>query len=157
MKKMFLILLSLVLFGTVLSCDIGLGKEVDLVAPELKVVSPVNNSFAPKSFKIYGTMKDNEKVESVEIKYSYNDNGEKILKTVKANPIDQEHWEYEFAFDKDYEVTIEVRAYDKNNNSGENTSQTLTVLIDSQDPDASKMGIRRGAYVARLLPVEEFT
>lgn len=157
MKKMFLILLSLVLFGTVLSCDIGLGKEVDLVAPELKVVSPVNNSFAPKSFKIYGTMKDNEKVESVEIKYSYNDNGEKILKTVKANLIDQEHWEYEFAFDKDYEVTIEVRAYDKNNNSGENTSQTLTVLIDSQDPDASKMGIRRGAYVARLLPVEEFT
>lgn len=157
MKKMFLILLSLVLFGTVLSCDIGLGKEVDLVAPELKVVSPVNNSFAPKSFKIYGTMKDNEKVESVEIKYSYNDNGEKILKTVKANLVDQEHWEYEFAFDKDYEVTIEVRAYDKNNNSGENTSQTLTVLIDSQDPDASKMGIRRGAYVARLLPVEEFT
>lgn len=157
MKKMFLILLSLVLFGTVLSCDIGLGKEVDLVAPELKVVSPVNNSFAPKSFKIHGTMKDNEKVESVEIKYSYNDNGEKILKTVKANLIDQEHWEYEFAFDKDYEVTIEVRAYDKNNNSGENTSQTLTVLIDSQDPDASKMGIRRGAYVARLLPVEEFT
>lgn len=157
MKKMFLILLSLVLFGTVLSCDIGLGKEVDLVAPELKVVSPVNNSFAPKSFKIYGTMKDNEKVESVEIKYSYNDNGEKILKTVKANLIDQEHWEYEFAFDKDYEVTIEVRAYDKNNNSGENTSQTLTVLIDSQDPDASKMGIRRGAYVARLMPVEEFT
>ena len=157
MKKMFLILLSLVLFGTVLSCDIGLGKEVDLVAPELKVVSPVNNSFAPKSFKIQGTMKDNEKVESVEIKYSYNDNGEKILKTVKANLIDQEHWEYEFAFDKDYEVTIEVRAYDKNNNSGENTSQTLTVLIDSQDPDASKMGIRRGAYVARLLPVEEFT
>lgn len=157
MKKMFLILLSLVLFGTVLSCDIGLGKEVDLVAPELKVVSPVNNSFAPKSFKIHGTMKDNEKVESVEIKYSYNDNGEKILKTVKANLIDQEHWEYEFTFDKDYEVTFEVRAYDKNNNSGENTSQTLTVLIDSQDPDASKMGIRRGAYVARLLPVEEFT
>ena len=157
MKKMFLILLSLVLFGTVLSCDIGLGKEVDLVAPELKVVSSVNNSFAPKSFKIHGTMKDNEKVESVEIKYSYNDNGEKILKTVKANLIDQEHWEYEFAFDKDYEVTIEVRAYDKNNNSGENTSQTLTVLIDSQDPDASKMGIRRGAYVARLMPVEEFT
>lgn len=158
MKKVFFYLaMSVSLLLNFMSCDIGLGKEVDLVAPELKVVSPVNNSFAPKSFKIHGTMKDNEKVESVEIKYSYNENGEKIIKTVNANLIDPEHWEYEFSFDKDYEVTFEVRAYDKNNNSGENTSQTLTVLIDSQDPDASKMGIRRGAYVARLLPVEEFT
>ncbi|MDE6067939.1 MAG: Ig-like domain-containing protein [Treponemataceae bacterium] len=138
------------------SCTTGLGESIDLEAPVLEITSPRHGAYVPKTFTLEGTATDNKRVNRVEIEYKYKKNGETISGK-EAAIISGEKWECNFSFDGEYEVEFEAYAYDALKNGSDNSHQRIMVLIDSQDPEANKMSIVRGDYVARLYPLERFT
>lgn len=138
------------------SCTTGLGESIDLEAPVLEITSPRHGAYVPKTFTLEGTATDNKRVNRVEIEYKYKKNGETISGK-EAATISGEKWECNFSFDGEYEVEFEAYAYDALKNGSDNSHQRIMVLIDSQDPEANKMSIVRGDYVARLYPLERFT
>ena len=138
------------------SCTTGLGESIDLEAPVLEITSPKHGAYVPKTFTLEGTATDNKRVNRVEIEYKYKKDGETISGK-EAATISGEKWECNFSFDGEYEVEFEAYAYDALKNGSDNSHQRIMVLIDSQDPEANKMSIVRGDYVARLYPLERFT
>lgn len=138
------------------SCTTGLGESIDLEAPVLEITSPRHGAYVPKTFTLEGTATDNKRVNRVEIEYKYKKDGETISGK-EAATISGEKWECNFSFDGEYEVEFEAYAYDALKNGSDNSHQRIMVLIDSQDPEANKMSIVRGDYVARLYPLERFT
>lgn len=154
--------LSLALAGIVacflFSCkmDIGLGNEVDLVAPTLTVESPANNSFVPKTFSISGTATDNIEVERVVFNYNYKYNGEKLT-GVSECPAYGGRYSCSFSFDKDIEVNFEITAMDKNGNGSEYSSASKTYIVDSKNPKIGSVAIKRNGFIARFLRYEEFS
>ncbi|MCQ2241709.1 hypothetical protein [Treponema sp.] len=155
MKKVFFGLAAIISFFLVSSCDIGLGSEVDLEAPELTVEKPSNNSFVPRNFSIEGTATDNIKVTSVHFEYSYKKDGQTITGTKDCGTSDG-RYSCPFSFDEDCEVTFQITAKDKNGNGSEKSSATRTLIIDSNNPKVGKVTIVRGDYIARLITLEEF-
>lgn len=138
------------------SCSSGLGESIDLEAPVLKITSPEHGVFVPKKFTLEGTATDNKKVNSVEIEWKYKIDGETKSGKEKAI-LSGEKWHCDFEFNGDYEVEFEAYAYDSLKNGSDTSHQRIMLLIDSQDPEADKMSIVRGDYVARLHPLEDFT
>lgn len=138
------------------SCTTGLGESIDLEAPVLEITSPRHGAYVPKTFTLEGTATDNKRVNRVEIEYKYKKNG-KTISGKEAATLSGEKWECNFSFDGEYEVEFEAYAYDALKNGSDNSHQRIMVLIDSQDPEANKMSIVRGDYVARLYPLERFT
>ena len=69
MKKFFtsLLCISLLILTFLSGCSAGLGEEIDLEAPVLKITSPQRNAFTKKSITFEGTCTDNKKVEKVEL------------------------------------------------------------------------------------------
>lgn len=154
MKKLIFVCLSIISLTVLLSCEVGLGQEVDLIAPKLNVESPSNNAFVSRNFNIEGTATDNIAVSSVYFEYSYRLNGETITGSKSCN-VTGDRFSCPFTFDKDAEVSFQITAKDKNNNSSEFSSDTKTFIIDSNDPKVGKISIGRGNYVARLLTKDE--
>lgn len=156
MKKVFFCLAAIISFFLVSSCDIGLGQEVDLIAPVLTVESPSNNAFVPRNFSIEGIATDNIGCEKIRFDYKYKINGTEYTGTKECG-VDGDRFSCPFTFDKDVEVSFEITALDKNKNGSEYSSASKTYIIDSNDPKVGKVAIRRGSYIARLLPLEDFT
>lgn len=155
MKKVFYILLSFLSLFFLLSCEIGLGQEVDLIAPVLKVNSPTNNTFVPRNFNIEGTATDNVSVACINFEYSYKINGTTVTGS-KNCLVNGQYFSCPFSFDTDTEVTFQITAKDLGNNGSEYSSDTKTYIIDSNDPKVGKVSITRGqSYVARLLSLED--
>ena len=149
-----LAVLSVILFS---SCEIGMGVAVDLEAPELTIEKPAkNNAFVPRTFSIEGTATDNVGCEKVTFEYKYTSNGVEYSDT-KECPVQDGRFSCSFTFDKDVEVSFEITAHDKNNNGSEKSSASRTFIIDSNDPKIGKVAVRRGNYIARLLPLADFT
>ena len=156
MKKVLLALSAFISLFWISSCDIGLGKEVDLIAPVLTVESPSNNAFVPRNFSIEGIATDNIGCEKIRFDYKYRLNGIEY-KGSKECGVFGDRFSCPFTFDKDVEVSFEITALDKNKNGSEYSSASKTYIIDSNDPKVGKVAIRRGSYIARLLPLEDFT
>ena len=149
-----LTVLSVIFFS---SCEIGMGVAVDLEAPELTIEKPAkNNAFVPRTFSIEGTATDNVGCEKVTFEYKYTSNGVEYSDT-KECPVQDGRFSCSFTFDKDVEVSFEITAHDKNNNGSEKSSASRTFIIDSNDPKIGKVAVRRGNYIARLLPLADFT
>ena len=158
MKKVLLALSAFISLFWISSCDsdIGLGQEVDLIAPVLTVESPSNNAFVPRNFSIEGIATDNIGCEKIRFDYKYRLNGIEY-KGSKECGVFGDRFSCPFTFDKDVEVSFEITALDKNKNGSEYSSASKTYIIDSNDPKVGKVAIRRGSYIARLLPLEDFT
>lgn len=153
-KSILLAAMAVLSFFT-FSCDIGMGVAVDMEAPVLTVESPSNNAFVPRNFSIEGIATDNIGCEKIRFDYKYKINGTEYTGTKECG-VDGDRFSCPFTFDKDVEVSFEITALDKNRNGSEYSSASKTYIIDSNDPKVGKVAIRRGAYTARLLPLEDF-
>ena len=139
------------------SCEIGMGEAVDLEAPELTIETPSrNNAFVPRNFTIEGTAVDNIGCEKVTFEYKYTIDGVEYS-GVKECGVSGNRFSCPFTFEKDVEVSFEICAHDKNNNTSEKSSASRTYIIDSNDPKVGKVAIRRGNYIVRLLQLTDFT
>lgn len=167
-RKNVFITIAIMLMGLVFAtCSAGLGEAIDTDAPEINITKPLeNNSFVPKTVRIEGTAKDGHLVKSVEVEYEYSyfDETEREVKTIKQkrnavleNKGKDVKWYFQEEFDKDYEVKFNFVAKDDFNNSSIKSSQSIGVLIDSNPPELGSIGIRRNnnTFVARLIPLSD--
>jgi len=110
-----LIAISIVFFtllvGSMISCNMGLGKEIDLIPPVLEVTSHKNLDYVSSPFVLRGRATDNEKVDKVIVVDSAS---QKQIAETKPNG---EKWEVSIYLSEG-EHSIEVIAYDRNKNSG---------------------------------------
>lgn len=128
-KKLFssaLVCAGILLVSLVLSCNMGLGKEVDLTPPVLEITSHKNLDYVGSPFTLSGRAIDNEKVARVVV----SDGDKKELASAR---IEGENWFAVISL-SDGEHSLEVVAYDANKNSGAQSKKSITVLVDSDGP-----------------------
>lgn len=129
MKKLlpFLMLLSLGLC----TCTTGLGEEIDLEAPEIKITSPVKNSFKKLDFTFEGTCTDNKGVISVVI--SNNETG----KVYGYGTINGENWRCDVSIPKEDEgeITFLCVANDAFGNSSTRSAKRIHLIVDETAPE----------------------
>ena len=137
-KKLFssaLVCIGILLVSVVLSCNMGLGKEVDLTPPVLEITSHKNLDYVGSPFTLSGRATDNEKVARVVV----SDGDKKELASAR---IEGENWFTEIRL-PDGEHSLEVVAYDANKNSGAQSKKSITVLVDSDEPCVDSVELKR--------------
>ncbi len=161
MKKLLWIKSAACIFtaGIMLSCNsAGLGVAVDLEAPVLEITSPSRNAFIGKQCTITGTAQDNRGVTSVELVVKYKDNGKdknftrkaKLSVTNEDRNLVKYSWTYVFDAAKDMgvgvddkELEITITAHDDAENSSEDSSKNLNVMMDTKNAVLNGMNIRK--------------
>lgn len=127
-----------------LSCQIGLGKEVDLEAPTIKLTKMQSGTvelpsarfgggiYCGKKVSFFGTATDNEGVDSVyaEIKWS----NETEYKHFADASLTGETFQFDLTFEKNGTAYIKFVATDKAKNYNVNSSKVVTLLVDDQAP-----------------------
>lgn len=127
-----------------LSCQIGLGKEVDLEAPTIKLTKMQSGTvelpsarfgggiYCGKKVSFFGTATDNEGVDSVyaEIKWS----NETEYKHFADATLTGETFQFDLTFEKNGTAYIKFVATDKAKNYNVNSSKVVTLLVDDQAP-----------------------
>lgn len=127
-----------------LSCQIGLGKEVDLEAPTIKLTKMQSGTvelpsarfgggiYCGKKVSFFGTATDNEGVDSVyaEIKWS----NETEYKHFADATLTGESFQFDLTFEKNGTAYIKFVATDKAKNYNVNSSKVVTLLVDDQAP-----------------------
>ncbi len=127
-----------------LSCQIGLGKEVDLEAPTIKLTKMQSGTvelpsarfgggiYCGKKISFFGTATDNEGVDSVyaEIKWS----NETEYKHFADATLTGETFQFDLTFEKNGTAYIKFVATDKAKNYNVNSSKVVTLLVDDQAP-----------------------
>jgi len=117
-------------------CKIGLGSEVDLVPPELTITSPSNLQYVPQSFTIEGTWSDNQGIGEIVVTNA------STGATIGKASIQGAEWSALVSLPEG-EQNIRVTAYDKNQNSGQKSTRTITVLVDATSPYVEKLELVR--------------
>ena len=145
MKKVIFFVLSFITFITFLiSCQIGLGKEVDLEAPVIALTKMQSGSaevesarfgggvYCGKNVTFFGTATDNEAVDSVyaEIKW----NNETEYKHFADVTLTGETFQFDFSFEQNGTAYIKFVATDKAKNYNVNSSKVVTLLVDDKAP-----------------------
>lgn len=127
-----------------LSCQIGLGKEVDLEAPTIKLTKMQSGTvelpstrfgggiYCGKKVSFFGTATDNEGVDSVyaEIKW----NNETEYKHFADATLTGETFQFDLTFEQNGTAYIKFVATDKAKNYNVNSSKVVTLLVDDQAP-----------------------
>ena len=127
-----------------LSCQIGLGKEVDLEAPTIKLTKMQSGTvelpsarfgggiYCGKKVSFFGTATDNEGVDSVyaEIKWS----NETEYKYFADATLTGETFRFDLTFEQNGTAYIKFVATDKAKNYNVNSSKVVTLLVDDQAP-----------------------
>lgn len=127
-----------------LSCQIGLGKEVDLEAPTIKLTKMQSGTvelssakfgggiYCGKKVSFFGTATDNEGVDSVyaEIKWS----NETEYKHFADATLTGETFRFDLIFEQNGTAYIKFVATDKAKNYNVNSSKVVTLLVDDQAP-----------------------
>ena len=138
---LFFVTLTSLLF---LSCQIGLGKEVDLEAPTIKLTKMQSGTvelpsakfgggiYCGKKVSFFGTATDNEGVDSVyaEIKWS----NETEYKYFADATLTGETFRFDLTFEQNGTAYIKFVATDKAKNYNVNSSKVVTLLVDDQAP-----------------------
>ncbi|MBP3608328.1 MAG: hypothetical protein J6J11_08435 [Treponema sp.] len=149
LNKLFIFLFSLF----ILSCDVGLGDEVDLVAPEIHISkmisgeSEINGSelsggvYCRRNVSFIGIATDNIKVESVyaEIKWSNEDSFNHVQDAI----LDGNNFTFNIDFEKEGTAYLKIVVTDKSGNYGIKSSKVVTLLIDDTAPVGSAWYINR--------------
>ena len=127
-----------------LSCQVGLGKEVDLEAPTITLTKMQSGTvelpsarfgggiYCGKKVSFFGTATDNEGVDSVyaEIKWS----NETEYKHFADATLTGETFQFDLTFEKNGTAYIKFVATDKAKNYNVNSSKVVTLLVDDQAP-----------------------
>lgn len=127
-----------------LSCQIGLGKEVDLEAPTITLTKMQSGTvelpsarfgggiYCGKKVSFFGTATDNEGVDSVyaEIKW----NNETEYKHFSDATLTGETFQFDLTFEQNGTAYIKFVATDKAKNYNVNSSKVVTLLVDDQAP-----------------------
>ena len=148
-----LIVFGLAFFGC--SNHVGLGEEIDLVAPELTVDSLSSGDVVLTSFAggVYcktgvsfaGTATDNKKVTRVyaQIKWA----GDTDYVDLATATYSGKSWSLDLAFEQEGVAFIKFIAADSRNNFGTKSSKVITLFVDEDAPVASAWYIDRGSGI----------
>lgn len=151
-RRLAAVLSALLWLGHLLSCEnpmdpnnVGLGTEVDLVGPTLTIVTPAPMGFVGPDFVMSGTCRDNVKVTRVVVEnLATGDSWEA--------DISGETWSLPLSLPEN-EQTLRVTAYDHRGNTSEDSTRTLSVIVDNTPPAVDPATIRvnrSAAYYASL-------
>lgn len=150
MKRLFCVLLF---FCIIISCQlnpfIGVGQQVDTVAPVLNISSHENFQYVSgNTLNLYGTCSDNLKVTSTFLKVEYKD---KLLFTWEIkNPVSL--WSYQIRLNPKADINAQLKAgiaaeefelpdgeykftvfaHDANDNTSNNSYDTRTLVVDNE-------------------------
>lgn len=150
MKKVFFCLAAIISFFMISSCDIGLGlgAEVDLVAPELTITSPEPLSRVRRSVTVTGTCKDNVGVTGVKV--TNRTSGESYGNA----RISGNNWTIDLYLPEG-EVDLFFEASDSAGNVSTKSQKTILLLVDETAPEGLSWYIDRGDGVQVALMTEE--
>lgn len=156
MKKIIKTLALTALGFSLFSCHIGLGEEVDIIAPTLEVLTPERNSSVPQTVTVSGKVQDNTGVTLIEItlekegaephNYRYLEKNwqqkvnedwvEAAIGTI-TGPETNFTWEAKIPVSDAStgdSYTITTKIYDKNRNEGSTSKDERKILIDVKEP-----------------------
>lgn len=132
----------------VLSCEVGLGEELDLEAPELTITSPAPLSLVNRKFEIRGSCTDNRRVTKVSIT-------DKNTNKVYANAnVQNDEWFAQLNM-QEGEVSLIITAHDAAGNSSTKSVKTMTLLVDETAPEGLSWYVDRGNGIQTSLKSKE--
>lgn len=156
MKKIIKTLALTALSFSLFSCKLGLGEEVDIIAPTLEVLTPERNSSVPQTVTVSGKARDNTGVTLIEItfekegaephNYRYFEktwqhkvNGGWVDAAVGTitGPETNFTWEAKIPVSDAStgdSYTITTKIYDKYRNEGSTSKDERKILIDVKEP-----------------------
>ena len=154
--KIFNVVLSfLFVFSLVFtSCEVGMGKAVDLEAPVLTVKQMVSGGTTPKtnfdttiyckkSVVFSGVAEDNDTVSNVyaEVKYL----GEESYNYLSSASMSGNNWSLPVDFPQEGPCWLKITAEDKSNNYSVKSSKVITLFVDDDAP------VGNAWYIDRLI------
>ena len=145
MKKLlpFLMLLSLFLC----TCTTGLGEEIDLEAPVIRITSPEKLTFQRLDFTITGTCSDNIAVTSVVVTNAEPENSP-LYKIYGYADIEGENWSINMHIPKEEEgdITFKCTANDSAGNSSSRSFAQIELFVDETSPEGLAWYIDKGNH-----------
>lgn len=140
MKKVLLALSAFISLFWISSCDIGLGKEVDLIAPEITITSPKDSDNVHRNVRFEGTCTDNIKVTEVEVVESRS--GGVIIPLGKGR-IDGNRWYLDAELEEgDRFIVCTVK--DAAGNSSPKSKAVINLIVDDTPSTADGWYVDRG-------------
>ena len=153
-EKIFNVVLSfLFVFSLVFtSCEVGMGKAVDLEAPYLTITSPEKFSYQPLVFSLKGKCTDNVRVKEVRI------TNKESGKLYGYASITDDEWQFDLTLAKEEEgeITFLCSAYDDFGNCSTKSSRNITLLVDEHAPEGSGWYVERGIHKPTNLKDKEY-
>lgn len=146
MKKIFLLSFILKFILLVVGCAnnpfLGVGGEVDIIAPTVEITSHSNLDYFTPSFTLSGNCYDNVEVVSATVNVKMRkSNG--TLKDIfsKDATVYNDKWSCKFTDEfngyDDAEYIFDVYVYDERNNTSSQSYRSITLILDTLDPFTS--------------------
>ena len=142
MKKHSVIFLLIITLIFSFSCNIGLGDQVDLEAPSIRVKEMKSGDESVSDFAggIYcnkmvtfsGLATDNEKVEKVYAEIKWSDESE--FRYLKPAVLNGEEWTVDIDLGREGTAYLKFIATDSRKNFGINSTKQITLLVDDTAP-----------------------
>lgn len=166
-KVLFYVCPLAIFFAFLISCQIGLGKEVDLEAPIITLTKMQSGStevdsshfgggvYCKKTVSFFGTATDNVKVESVNAEIKWNNDVD--FQLLSSTTLSGDSFQFDFTFETTGIAYIKFVATDEAGNYNVKSSRVVTLLVDDEAPVGKSWYINRklnGIQYA-LKPLEE--
>lgn len=166
-KVLFYVFPLAIFFAFLISCQIGLGKEVDLEAPIITLTKMQSGStevdsshfgggvYCKKTVSFFGTATDNVKVESVNAEIKWNNDVD--FQPLSSTTLSGDSFQFDFTFETTGIAYIKFVATDEAGNYNVKSSRVVTLLVDDEAPVGKSWYINRklnGIQYA-LKPLEE--
>lgn len=166
-KVVFYVCPLAIFFAFLISCQIGLGKEVDLEAPIITLTKMQSGStevdsshfgggvYCKKTVAFFGTATDNVKVESVNAEIKWNNDVD--FQPLSSTTLSGDSFQFDFTFETTGIAYIKFVATDEAGNYNVKSSRVVTLLVDDEAPVGKSWYINRklnGIQYA-LKPLEE--
>lgn len=166
-KVLFYVCPLAIFFAFLISCQIGLGKEVDLEAPIITLTKMQSGStevdsshfgggvYCKKTVSFFGKATDNVKVESVNAEIKWNN--EVDFQPLSSTTLSGDSFQFAFTFETTGIAYIKFVATDEAGNYNVKSSRVVTLLVDDEAPVGKSWYINRklnGIQYA-LKPLEE--
>lgn len=166
-KVLFYVCPLAIFFAFLISCQIGLGKEVDLEAPIITLTKMQSGStevdsshfgggvYCKKTVSFFGTATDNVKVESVNAEVKWNNDVD--FQPLSSTTLSGDSFQFDFTFETTGIAYIKFVATDEAGNYNVKSSRVVTLLVDDEAPVGKSWYINRklnGIQYA-LKPLEE--
>ena len=167
MKKMLLNLWIILSLFLMMSCQIGLGDEVDLEAPEITLSEMISGDtivdsshfgagvYCRKKVTFKGTATDNKAIDKVYAEIKWSD--QEDFSYYADATLEGNNFTFNFDLENQGIVYLKFVVTDKNNNYGVKSSKVVTLLVDEDAPVAEAWYIDRqlNGIQYSLKPIEE--